>query len=98
MVAVRRYLRYGLSYRDVEEPLAERSIDVFVPARRDAKAARRLFTRALRTLKVVPSEVVTDAAPVYPAVLEELVPSAWHHVEQDAIIRSRPITGSSSAG
>jgi transposase-like protein len=26
--------------------------------------------------------VVTDAAPVYPAVLEELVPAAWHHVEQ----------------
>lgn len=25
---------------------------------------------------------MTDAAPVYPAVLEELVPAAWHHVEQ----------------
>jgi hypothetical protein len=25
-------------------------------------------------LKVIPSEVVTDAAPVYPAALEELVP------------------------
>lgn len=37
-----------------------------------------------RTLKVTPSEVVTDAAPVYPAVLTELVPSAWHHVEQYA--------------
>src|SRR3954451_20922430 len=28
MVAVRRYLRYGLSYRDVEELLAERGIEV----------------------------------------------------------------------
>src|SRR5437764_7321421 len=28
MVAVRWYLRYGLSYRDVEELLAERGIDV----------------------------------------------------------------------
>ena len=28
MVAVRWYLRYGLSYRDVEELLAERSIQV----------------------------------------------------------------------
>jgi transposase-like protein len=28
--------------------------------------------------------VVTDAAPVYPGVLDELVPSAWHHVEQYA--------------
>jgi hypothetical protein len=26
----------------------------------------------------------TDAAPVYPAVLDELIPSAWHHVEQYA--------------
>jgi transposase-like protein len=47
-------------------------------------AARRFFARALRMLKVTPSEVVTDAAPVYPAVLEELVPAAWHHVEQYA--------------
>jgi transposase-like protein len=28
--------------------------------------------------------VVTGAAPVYPAVLDELVPSAWHHVERHA--------------
>ena len=28
VVAVRWYLRYGLSYRDVEELLAERSIEV----------------------------------------------------------------------
>ncbi|MEV0570084.1 DDE-type integrase/transposase/recombinase, partial [Dactylosporangium sp. NPDC050588] len=30
------------------------------------------------------AEVVTDAAAVYPAVLDELIPSAWHHVEQYA--------------
>jgi transposase-like protein len=46
--------------------------------------ARRFFIRTLRTLKVTPNEVVTDAAPVYPAVLDELLPSAWHHVEQYA--------------
>jgi transposase-like protein len=144
VVAVRWYLRYGLSYRDVEELLAERGIDVhhvtvyrgcsdsprcwptppgsaatrrviggsstrrtskstacgatstepststarvidvLLSHRRDAAAARRLFARALRTLKVIPSEVFTDAAPVYPGVLEELPPSAWHHVEQYA--------------
>jgi hypothetical protein len=28
VLAVRRYLRYGLSYRDVEELLAERGIEV----------------------------------------------------------------------
>ncbi|MBG0564876.1 IS6 family transposase [Actinoplanes sp. NEAU-A11] len=59
-------------------------IDVLLATRRDAAAARRFFTRVLRTLKVIPSEVVTDAAPVYIAVLEELVPAAWHHVEQYA--------------
>jgi IS6 family transposase len=59
-------------------------IDVLVSARRDADAARRFFRRALRMLKVVPSVVVTDAAAVYPAVLDELIPSAWHHVEQYA--------------
>lgn len=42
------------------------------------------FTRALRTLKVNPVEVVNDAAPVYPGVLDELLPAAWHHVEQYA--------------
>src|SRR4051794_27644479 len=144
MVGVRWYLRYGLSYRDVEELLAERGIDVdhvtvyrwvqrFTPlladaarstrhspgdrwfvdetyvkvngvwryvyraidqhgqvidvlltTRRDAAAARQFFTRALRTPKVIPSEVVTDAAPVYPGVLDELIPSAWHHAGQYA--------------
>jgi transposase-like protein len=132
VVAVRWYLRYGLSYRDLEELLAERGvevdhvsvyrwvqrftpllsdaarfarhspgdrwfvdetyvkvngvwryvyravdqygqvIDVLLSRRRDAAAARRFFTRAIRTLKVRPSEVVTDAAPVYPAVLDEV--------------------------
>jgi transposase-like protein len=144
VVAVRWYLDYGLSYRDVEELLAERGIqvdhvtvyrwvqrftplladaarfarrspgnrwfvdetyvkvngvwryvhraidqygqviDVLLTVHRNAAAARRFFSRALRTLKVIPREVVTDAAPVYPAVLDELVLTAWHHVEQYA--------------
>jgi transposase-like protein len=144
VVAVRWYLRYCLSYRDVEELLVERGvevdhvtlfrwvqrftplladaarfarhapgdrwfvdetyvkvngvwryvyraidqdgqvIDVLVSARRDGAAARRFFQRALTMLKVTPSEVVTDAAPIYPAVVEELIPAAWHHVERHA--------------
>jgi transposase, IS6 family len=142
VVAVRWYLRYGLSYRDAEELLAERGIevdhvtiyrwvqrftplfadaarfarhspgdrwfvdetyvkvggvwryvyravdqhgqiiDVLVSARRDGEAARRFFRRALATLKVTPSEVVTDKAPIYPRILDKLLPAAWHHVEQ----------------
>ncbi|MFG2045008.1 IS6 family transposase [Dactylosporangium sp. NPDC048998] len=144
VVAVRWYLRYGLSYRDVEELLVERGvevdhvtvfrwvqrftplladaarfcrhspgnrwhvdetyirvngvwryvyraldqygqvIDVLVSARRDAGAAQRFFRRTLLTLKVTPDEVVTDAAAVYPGVLDELIPQAWHHVERYA--------------
>ena len=142
-VAVRWYLRYRLSYRDVEELLAERGvtvdhvtiyrwvqrfttefieaarpcrrtpgdrwfvdetyvkvagqwaylyravdqhgqvIDVLLSARRDLAAARRFFTRALRS-GTVPVEVTTDRASVYPRVLDELVPSALHVVEQYA--------------
>jgi transposase, IS6 family len=142
-LAVRWYLRYGLSYRDVEELLAERGItvdhvtiyrwvqrftaefieaarpcrhapgdrwfaaetyvkvagqwtylyravdqygqviDVLLSARRDLAAARRFFTRALRA-GMTPVEVTTDRAHVYPRVLDELVPSALHTVEQYA--------------
>ncbi len=35
-------------------------------------------------MRVTPREVVTDSAPVCPAVLEGLVPSARHHVERYA--------------
>ena len=144
VVAVRWYLRFGLSYRDVEELLAERGIDVdhvtihrgvrrftplladaarfarhrvgdrwhvdetyvkvagqwryvyraidqfgqvidvLVSARRDAKAARRFFERAIGTTKIAPAEVTTDQAPVYPAVLEDLLPAAWHRTERYA--------------
>jgi len=59
-------------------------IDVLVSARRDAAAARRFFKRALATLKVTPTEVVTDKPPVYTRVLDDLLPAAWHHVEQYA--------------
>ena len=149
VLAVRWYLRFGLSYRDVEELLAERGIevdhvtvyrwvqrftpllaeaarpcrhavgdrwqvdetyvkvagrwryvyraidqfgqviDVFVSARRDARAARRFFERAIGTTKVGPVEVVTDRAPAYPAVLEELLPAAWHRTDRYANNRGR---------
>jgi transposase-like protein len=144
VLAVRWYLRFGLSFRDLEELLTERGvevdhvtvyrwvlrftpllaeaarpcrhavgdrwsvdetyvrvagqwrylyraidqfgqvIDVFIPARPDATAARRFFERAIGTTKVRPAEITTDRAPVYPAVLEELLPSAWHRTDQYA--------------
>ena len=42
-----------------------------------------MFTRALRA-GTIPVEVTTDRAHVYPRVLDELVPSALHGVEQYA--------------
>jgi transposase-like protein len=141
VIAVRWYLRYGLSYRDVEELLVDRGvevdhvtvyrwvqrftpecieaarpgrhvpgnrwfvdetylrvagkwayvyravdqhgqvIDVLVSAKRDLAAARRFFSRALRT-GTIPAEVTTDRAAVYPRVIDKLIPSALHTVEQ----------------
>jgi transposase-like protein len=141
---VRWYLRFALSYRDVEELLTERGvqvdhvtiyrwvqrftpllaeaarpcrhavgnrwqvdetyvkvagrwryvyraidqfgqvIDVFVSPRRDATAARRFFLQAIGTTRIRPTEVVTDQAPTYPVVLDELLPAAWHRTEQYA--------------
>jgi transposase-like protein len=144
VLAVRWYLRFGLSYRDVEELLAERGIevdhvtvqrwvrrftpllvdaarfgryrvgdrwhvdetyvrvagrwvylyravdqfgqviDVYASTRRDGEAARRFFQRARKTTGVVPVEVITDRAPTYPKVLDQLWPAVWHHVERSA--------------
>jgi transposase-like protein len=57
---------------------------VFVSARRDAKAVRRFFERAVGTTKVTPVEVVTDQAAAYPIVLEELLPAPWHRTDRHA--------------
>ncbi|OHV33399.1 MULTISPECIES: IS6 family transposase [Pseudofrankia] len=136
-LAVRWYLRLALSYRDVEELLAQRGLDVdhvtifrwvqrFTPLlvvaarprrhgpgdrwhvdetyikiagrwrylyravdqhgqvidalaseRRDQVAARRFFHQALAHGRR-PVEVTTDRAPVYPRVLDELLPAACH--------------------
>jgi transposase-like protein len=58
-------------------------IDVLLSAKRDLAAARRFFTRVLRA-GTVPAEVTTDRAPVYTRVLDELLPSALHTMEQYA--------------
>jgi transposase-like protein len=59
-------------------------IDVLVSQKRDLAATRRFFTRALNTTTLTPVEVITDKAAVYPQILDELTPGAWHHTEQYA--------------
>jgi transposase, IS6 family len=57
-------------------------IDVYVSSWRDTKAAHRFVEQAIGTRKIAPAEVITDQTPVYPAVLEELLPAAWHHTDR----------------
>jgi transposase-like protein len=143
-LAVRWYLRFGLSYRDVEELLAERGvevdhvsiyrwvqrfapefaeaararqhvlgdrwhvdetylkvggtwrylfraidqfgqvIDMFLSPRRNTEAARRFFARALDRTRISPVEVTTDRYCIYPRVLDELLPAAFHDTDVHA--------------
>jgi len=71
---------------------------VYVSPRRDASATRRFFKRAIDTTKVTPSEVVTDRAPTYPLVLEELLPAAWHRTDRYANNRVEADTADSRRG
>ena len=74
--------RWRYVYRAIDQ--FGQVIDVFVSPRREAGAARRFFERAIGTTRIMPSEVVTDQAPTYPVVLEELLPAAWHDTDRHA--------------
>jgi IS6 family transposase len=74
--------RWRYVYRAIDQ--FGQVIDVFVSPRRDVKAARRFFARAIGTTKRAPVEVITDKAAAYPAMLEELVPGAWHRTDRYA--------------
>jgi transposase, IS6 family len=69
----------ALMYRAIDQ--SGQVIDVYLAQRRDTAAARCFVTRALNTTKVTAVEVITDKAAVYPRVLDELAPDAWHHTE-----------------
>ena len=73
--------RWAYVYRTIDQH--GQVIDVLLSERRDPAAAARFFTRALR-VGAVPAEITTDRVPVYARVLDELVPSALHIVEQYA--------------
>jgi transposase-like protein len=158
MLAVRWYLRFGLSYRDVEELLTERGvevdhvtiyrwvqrfapllaeaarpcrhamgdrwqvdetyvkvpgrwcsvyraidqfgqvIDVLVSRQRTPTPPGGSFQRAIGTTRVTPSEITTDKAPIYPVVLAELLPAAWHRTDRYACVRPERSTRTLRAG
>jgi transposase-like protein len=58
-------------------------IDVLLSARRDAACRPPVLTRALRMLKVIPSDVVTDAAPSTPACSISWCPRLRHRVVEN---------------
>ena len=74
--------RWHYMYRAIDQ--FGQVIDVFGSARRDATAAHRFFQRAIGATKVIPVEVTTDQALVYPAVVEKLLPAAWHRTDRYA--------------
>jgi transposase, IS6 family len=73
--------RWTYLYRAVDQH--GQVIDVSVSERRDARAARAFFARALKS-GPAPVEVITDRAQIYPRVIDELelVPAARHVLEQ----------------
>jgi len=73
--------RWTYLYRAIDQN--GQVVDVLVSERRDARAARAFFTRALKT-GPAPVEVTTDRAPVYPRVIDEFAPAARHVLEQYA--------------
>ena len=69
-------------HAEVHRAVARR-VDVLASPKRDLAATRRFFARAVNATRR-PTEVTTDWAPSYPRVLDEVVPEAWHVVEQYA--------------
>ena len=89
--------RWRYVYRAIDQH--GQVIDVLVSARRDAAAARRFFTRALRTLKVTPTEVVTDAPPRSTQPCSpSCCPRRGTTSSGTPTTRSRPTTASSNTG
>jgi len=43
-------------------------------------------------MKMTPTEVITDGAAIYPGVLEELAPAAWHRADRYANMASSATT------
>jgi transposase, IS6 family len=74
--------RWRYVYRAIDQ--FGQVIDVFVSPQRDGRAARRFFEQAIGTTQIPPIEVVTDQAPTYPVVLDELLPAAWHRTDRYA--------------
>jgi transposase-like protein len=81
--------RWVYLYRTIDQ--YGQVIDLLVAPKRDLEATRRFFTGALKH-GPYPTEVSTDRAPAYPRVLDKLLPSACHVMQQYANNRWKLIT------
>jgi transposase-like protein len=79
------YVKVGGRWRYVYRAIDQhgQTIDVHHSGRRDIQAARRFFAGALGS-HGEPAEVVTDRAWTLWAVIDELVPAAFHNTEHYA--------------
>jgi transposase-like protein len=59
-------------------------VDVFLSPGRDASAARRFFAQAIDRTRISLIEVTTDRYRLYPRVLDQLLPAAFHDTELHA--------------
>jgi len=80
------YVKVGGTWRYLFRAIDQfgQVIDVFLSPRRNREAARRFFDRAIDRTRIPPVEVTTDRYGVYPRVLEELLPAAFHDTEVHA--------------
>jgi len=79
------YVKVAGKWRYVYRALDHRGqiIDIYLSRRRDLRAARRFFARALRA-HGEPTEIVTDRAPALRAAINGLMPAAFHSTAQYA--------------
>jgi hypothetical protein len=80
------YLKVGGTWRYLFRAIDQfgQVIDAFLSPRRNREAARRFFAQAISRTRVSPTEVTTDRYRVYPRVLDELLPAAFHDTEAHA--------------
>ena len=97
--AVWLYHRFALSFRDVEDLLAQQgrrqylwravdddgdTIDILVQSRRHRRAAIRFFRKLLKGQGCVPRRLITDKLRSYPAACRIVMPSVVHCTDKYA--------------
>jgi IS6 family transposase len=80
------YVKVGGTWRYLFRAIDQfgQVIDVFLSPRRNTEAARRFFARALGQTGISPVEITTDRYRLYPRLVDEFAPSAFHRTDLHA--------------